>query len=877
MAGIGDILGSAGIGGAIGKAIVSLELDTKKYMAEMNGAKAQTTASANSMSTGMKSMSAIGTSAYLAIGAAAVSFGAYAVGAAMEAEKAMAQTEARLKSTGGVANVTAADVLGLSESLRDLSGIDDEVVQGAENMLLTFTKVRNEVGEGNNIFDQATESIADMATGMNQGAIPSAEQMQSASIQLGKALNDPIKGMAALARVGVQFSAAQEKQITTLVKQNDLLGAQKIILAEVQTQFGGAAEAAGNTFAGRLAILQSKMQDLAQTVGEALLPALEAMVDVASDLATIVGFVLAPSFEKLNVALKEATINVAEFAAKGADWIVNFATGIPVIGDMIQAWESFRAVGDARQAQEGLERLSASIVNANPGFLNLRENAVGLAMDFLNMGPPIHRAWADIAHFGDMAPKALEEFRAALQESVQVTIGDFKHLGDAFQMTPKELANQAHAAVRIAHQMHADLKEIMGSDDLNQAQKEALAGLPAEQRHAWAEGGKKVRQQIAQDAVETKRLNDQKLGGIVDSATTKAMSGGKAIGQNMASGIVQGLESGHGIISDTVAAIVRDAIAAGNKAAGSESPSKVMKLLGLNMMQGLHDGISEGAQKAIDIARKVIEKMVADISSDLDKVKSKAQEFANTIKGAFAGFLDFGGLFSSAVDEYASAQDQYASAQEKYAEDQEQYAEDQKKYLQDQARFLTEQANYQLALTKRSGDMPWPTAPTAPTAPTGPGAAPTAPGGAPDLSSIISAQVSAATEMARVLKDLQAAGAGKALLAEVAETGVEFGKALLLGGKDQIAEANKALADIAKMANLTGKGLSEEFFGKKIDRLENKLERLHDDLKDLTAVEKMGHNHDIVLNGEKLGQAVEQQLNQILDRRGSLFQGATKK
>ena len=36
------------------------------------------------------------------------------------------------------------------------SGIDDEAIQSGENLLLTFTDIRNEVGKGNDIFNQAT-------------------------------------------------------------------------------------------------------------------------------------------------------------------------------------------------------------------------------------------------------------------------------------------------------------------------------------------------------------------------------------------------------------------------------------------------------------------------------------------------------------------------------------------------------------------------------------------------------------------------------------------------------------------------------------------------------------------------------------------------
>jgi phage-related minor tail protein len=105
--------------------------------------------------------------------------------------------------------------------------------------------VRNEVGKGNNIFDQATGIITDMSVALGQDT-------SSSAIQLGKALNDPIKGVTALQRVGVSFTASQKEQITTLVESGKTLDAQKLILAELGKEFGGAAEAAATPL-GKLA------------------------------------------------------------------------------------------------------------------------------------------------------------------------------------------------------------------------------------------------------------------------------------------------------------------------------------------------------------------------------------------------------------------------------------------------------------------------------------------------------------------------------------------------------------------------------------------------------------------------------------------------
>jgi hypothetical protein len=75
------------------------------------------------------------------------------------------------------------------------------------------------------------------------------------AIRLGKALNDPIRGLTALTRVGVSFTDEQREQVKALQQSGDLMSAQKIILAELQQQFGGSGAAFAKTFTGQLELM----------------------------------------------------------------------------------------------------------------------------------------------------------------------------------------------------------------------------------------------------------------------------------------------------------------------------------------------------------------------------------------------------------------------------------------------------------------------------------------------------------------------------------------------------------------------------------------------------------------------------------------------
>jgi hypothetical protein len=214
--------------------------------------------------------SIIGATAGLAVGATAIGFLKGSIAEARESQKVGALTAQVIKTTGGAANVTAKQMGALSTAISNKTGIDDEQIQSGANMLLTFKNIRNEAGRNNKVFDQAASITTDMAAAM-AAASGGQIDLKSSSIQVGKALNDPIKGITALSRVGVTFTDQQKKQITGLVKSGDTLGAQKVILKELKSEFGGAA-AATATNGDKMAVA---FGNLKEQIGTALLPVID--------------------------------------------------------------------------------------------------------------------------------------------------------------------------------------------------------------------------------------------------------------------------------------------------------------------------------------------------------------------------------------------------------------------------------------------------------------------------------------------------------------------------------------------------------------------------------------------------------------------------
>lgn len=178
----------------------------------------------------------------------------------IEAVKGQAQLDAALKSTGGVAGETKESLNDLAGALMEQTGIDDDVISKGEEMLLTFTNIRGK------IYEQALPAIVDMTSAMNQGTV-SMEGIQAQTIQVGKALNDPIKGITALAKVGVTFTEQQKEQIKTLVESNRMMDAQSIILQELSKEFGGTAKAIADTDVGAMQKFETRLGNIQENIG----------------------------------------------------------------------------------------------------------------------------------------------------------------------------------------------------------------------------------------------------------------------------------------------------------------------------------------------------------------------------------------------------------------------------------------------------------------------------------------------------------------------------------------------------------------------------------------------------------------------------------
>jgi hypothetical protein len=282
---------------SLGEAVLDIAGDTSKLDASLEGVKGRVPQILGGLSRVGGALFAAGLTAAVA-GVVMLGKGLFdSVQEAAKAQAVQAQLNAVLESTGGVAGVTAAQVNEIGTALSQMTMFDDEAIVSAESLLLTFTNI------GANVFPQATETVLNMSQALGQ-------DLNSSATQLGKALQDPILGITALRRVGVNFTDAQQEMIKGLVEAGKLEEAQALILGELETEFGGAAKAAGQTFAGQLKILQTQFGNIKETVGTALLPTL-------SGLATMLNDYL--SKPETQAAIKALAESFADFAKNAAE------------------------------------------------------------------------------------------------------------------------------------------------------------------------------------------------------------------------------------------------------------------------------------------------------------------------------------------------------------------------------------------------------------------------------------------------------------------------------------------------------------------------------------------------------------------------------
>jgi hypothetical protein len=307
--------------------------------------------------------------------AALGAFGGFMIGAARGAEDARIANEKLgnvLSSMGWGA--TAGRVSAYAEQLEKTVAVDADVIKATQTKLATFSNLTKTVNKAGGAFDRATVAALDMAA----AGFGTAE---GNAVQLGKALQDPIKGIAALAKSGVTFTNQEKEKIRTLVESNKMLEAQDMILDAIEKQVGGTAEASASSFDK----MKFALAGVSDTFGDMLLPVIDAL---APKLAAFSAWAQAnPDLMKLVagafVALTAAVIALNIAMSLNPVSLIVIALGALITG-LAAAYMRF----------EGFRKVVDTVFNAMRAGVQFTVSAVqGLIAVFKTVFNTIGRLW----------------------------------------------------------------------------------------------------------------------------------------------------------------------------------------------------------------------------------------------------------------------------------------------------------------------------------------------------------------------------------------------------------------------------------------------------------------------------------------------------
>lgn len=327
------------------------------------------------------------------------------VQASKRQEQAIAAVEAALGSMGDRAGFTSQQLQDMASELQKNSLFgDEEILERVTANLLTFGNVSGDV------FERAQQAALDLSARLGS-------DLQSSTIQLGKALNDPVKGVSALTEVGVSFTEAQKEQIKALTEANDIFGAQTIILDELEKQYAGQAAALANTDSGKITQAANRIGDAMEKIGAVLLP-------VIADIAEKVGD-LADRFSNLSPQTQKFVVVAGALAAALGPVAIGFGVVVSSIGALLPVLALISAPVLAVVAAVGALGAAAYLLYQNWDEIVAKVGEIGDRL--AEFGRLAVKAHLDaLEKIVDGAREVFERMRAAIVDAVTGIAADMK-------------------------------------------------------------------------------------------------------------------------------------------------------------------------------------------------------------------------------------------------------------------------------------------------------------------------------------------------------------------------------------------------------------------------------------------------------------------
>lgn len=493
---------------------------------------------------------------------------------------------------GTQAQFVTARLIKLADAQEYELGVTAETIKLTQAKLLTFKELAITADEVGGAFDRATVAAVDLA------AAGFGEASQNAT-QLGKALNDPIKGITALARSGVTFTAQEKEKIKALVESGKMLEAQDTLLKAIETQVGGTA-ASTVTATFKIGAAFGHVRDV---VGMLLLPLFEKLADFMVNKVV-------PYATKVEEAFGEGGVaGGLKFLATG---FLNVTTNMGAFGNTLLVLTSlfiaFRAVAIAAAISQNL---------FNVALLN---NPIGRVVAILiALGVAVVAAYIKF-----------EGFRKVVNSVINFIIGLLENWLNAWIRVINLIITGINLLIKAANFFGAGLKEIgkIGevefgriSSAANGARKEIGSVAEVAGGMAAKEGG------LNKIAAALKKVGTE-AGGEGGGGTGGAAKAVETAGEKLQKYIdkLKGLTSAQRSYRDSQKGVLKadtDLLEAKTKLADAQAyMNQVLKGYGAGSRQ------AKDRQKELDKAQRGVERSNYDVEGAVFAVKNAEKDLA---------------------------------------------------------------------------------------------------------------------------------------------------------------------------------------------------------------------------------------------------------
>jgi hypothetical protein len=481
---------------------------------------------------------------------AALALGALGAGAksALLAGEAVNSANARIGQINKSMNLFGSQTDKVTKRLVKLAeaqgrelGVSNLTIKATQAKLLTFKNLAKSADVVGGAFDRANQAALDMA------AAGFGESTQNA-VQLGKALEDPIKGITALARSGVTFTTQEKEKIKTLVQSNRTLEAQELILAAIEKQVGGTAKATADDTKK----MAESFAQVRQSLGTTLLPILE---KVTPKLQEIAGWAADNPKPIRNVAAAVAVLASATLALNAAMAVNPYVAAAAGIVAMGAAFDKLYREIDKVNKVGGVGARVLGVIFGGPagamsGMNKVREGVWSLfgvtGKATANM-QGLNKAQIENAEINGMVASGLIPLTNAENDFTEATSKGSKALNDRLtriKQLRKEIGGNFSNAIDRAKNVLGDAQKAFG--DFAKSVSDSITGAFSFKaaKEAATETGQTFLEALTDQVTKTQdftvKINRLLAAGLSESALQQVLAAGQEAGGAIADELLAG-------------------------------------------------------------------------------------------------------------------------------------------------------------------------------------------------------------------------------------------------------------------------------------------------------------------------------------------------